>query len=85
MPCEITEDGKIVCTKINPAEGLQDDTPIAVDDIVSVRFGTLCTDIMAAIHYGANDRECIVKDVAAMKASEFVKVMVEEGHINRNS
>ena len=48
---------------------------------VTIRFGTLCTDIMAAIHYGANDRECLVKDVAAMKASEFIQVMVDQGHI----
>lgn len=51
------------------------------NDQVQIRFGRLCTLVMAAIKYGVADRECLVDDVAAHKAAEFVHELVRRGEV----
>lgn len=51
------------------------------DTQVQIRFGRLCSLVMAAISYGVQDRECLVPDVAAAKAAEFISVLVKNKEI----
>lgn len=55
------------------------------DDMVTIRWGTFCTDIMAAVHHGALDREYVVLDVAAMKAGKLLSKMDEKGHFKKST
>lgn len=58
---------------------------IDVDEIVSIRWGRLCTLVMAAIKYGHTDPEMVVDDLAARKAAEFLSELQRRGEIQKNS
>ena len=51
------------------------------DTQVQMRFGRLCSLVMAAISYGVQDRECLVPEVAAKRAAEFISSLKERGEI----
>lgn len=51
------------------------------DDQVQIRFGRLCSLVMAAISYGVQDRECLVPEVAAKKSAEFISTLVRNKEV----
>lgn len=60
-------------------------THIDVDETVSIRWGRLCTLVMAAIKYGNDDREMVVDELAAKKAGEFLAELQHRGEIKPNT
>lgn len=52
-----------------------------IDDQVQIRFGRLCSLVMAAIEYGVADRECVVDDMAALAAAAIIEELVKRGEV----